>query len=225
MNLVIPLLNTSNNNYFNLRYAIRSACKHNRVERCILVGGKPSWYIGDHVPHVDYDKERKEENIRDKVVSGAQYLHDTSSNLDYSGFIEFLFMNEDHFMLAPYQGAHNKGLLSDTLKNRQPNGIYTRLLQNTFNYFGDVPNADTHCPMRMSNHGIERTVFEWPRFGLGFKTTYCQVNVIETTYHIDHKVGDLAIVPPDAPYFSTTGYYKGAEKLLQMFPEKSIFEG
>lgn len=227
MNLVIPLLNTSINNYFELRYAIRSACKHNRVERCVLVGGKPIWYTGDHVLHVDYDKERKEENIRDKVVAGAKYLKlTTKAPGDYigTGDVDFLFMNDDHFMLSPYQWAHNKGLLSATLKNRQPNGIYTRLLQNTFDHFGDVPNADTHCPLRMSNHGVERTVFDWPRFGLGFKTTYCQLNNIQTTYHIDHKVGDLSLVPPDAPYFSTTGYYKGAEKLLEMFPEKSIFE-
>lgn len=212
MVVIIPLRNQSKNNYYELRFALRSICIHNPIERCLLVGGKPEWYTGEHIQHVDYVSEFKEQNIRDKTVTAARIIKG-----------DFLFANDDHFLLTPYTGVHNKGLLSDTLKNRQPNGSYTRLLQNTLSYFGDVENVDTHCPMLMNSEGVERTVFDWPKWGLGFKTTYAQVNKIPSVYHPDQKVADVSQVK-DGLYFSTYEGAKNLTLLLDMFPVKSIFE-
>lgn len=208
MNLLIPV--RSNREAYTLKFAIRSICQHNDIERCLLIGLKPKWYTGEHLPHKDYTSDYKEQNIRDKVMAGAQIMD------------EFLFANDDHFMLAPYMGVHNMGTLSETLRNRQPNGSYTHLLQNTLSMFGDVPNVDTHYPMMMNREGVQKTVFDWPRWGIGFKTTYAYLNNIHSVYHPDNKVNDIKHAGP--PYFSTSSICQGLEKLSLMFPIKSIFE-
>jgi hypothetical protein len=208
MNLLIPV--RANREAYTLKYAIRSICQHNDIERCLLIGFKPKWYTGEHIQHPDYSSDYKEQNIRDKVVAGAQIMD------------EFLFANDDHFMMAPYMGVHNKGTLSETLRNRQPNGSYTHLMRSTFEMFGDVPNVDTHYPMEMNKAGVEKTVFEWPRWGIGFKTTYAYLNNIHSVYHPDNKVNDIKHAGP--PYFSTSSICQGLEKLNEMFKEKSIFE-
>lgn len=212
MDAIIPLLNHSHNNYFELRFAIRSLCKHNDLQRILLVGGLPIWWKGEHTAHTDYGFSRKELNIRDKVIAGAKVVDG-----------EFLFANDDHFTLAPYPGVHNKGLLSHCLAGRQPNGSYTRLLQNTYDFFGDVPNCDAHCPMMMNSEGVKRTAFDWPIFGYGFKTTYAAMNGGESVFEPDHKVMEVT-GRELGPYFSTYENSAGLENLLKMFPEKSIFE-
>lgn len=227
MNLLLPLLNHSPNNYYELRFALRSLCIHNPIERCLVVGGKPNWYTGEHLPYKDYKPQLKEQNIRDKVNAGAQYLRLTTTDNNFIRDIneptEFLFANDDHFVLAPYPGAHNKGLLSDCLKNRHPNGSVSHMLRNTLQYFGDVVNTDTHCPLIMTAEGVERTMFDWPDWGLGFKTAYCAVNKIDSVYHPDTKLNDLTVIP-DVPYFSTADGCKNLERLFDLFPNKSIFE-
>lgn len=212
MNLIIPLRNGSPNKYYELRFALRSICQHNLIDRCILVGGKPDWYVGDHIPFPDYDQYRKEENIRDKTNAGAQLIGG-----------DFMYSNDDFFVTAPYPGLHNKGLLSDCLKNRNPAGSYTRLLKNTLTHFGDIPNVDTHAPMVMNTEGVERTMFDWPQWGLAFKTTYAAVNGLDSVYHPDCKVMDVADVVPGY-YFSTYENSKNMEKLLEMWATPSIFE-
>lgn len=208
MNLLIPV--RANREAYTLKFAIRSICQFNDIERCLLVGFKPDWYTGEYLPHPDYTADRKEENIRDKTVAGSKLMG------------EFLFANDDHFMLSPYMGVHNKGRLSETIKSRQPNGSYTHLLQNTLSMFGDVPNVDTHYPMMMNKAGVEKTVLDWPRWGIGFKTTYAYLNNIHSVYHPDNKVNDIKHAGP--PYFSTSSICQGLEKLSLMFPIKSIFE-
>lgn len=210
MNLLIPLLNRPSQE---LKYAIRSICLHNTIDRCLIVGGKPSWYIGEHLPHPDYHGYHlKEENIRDKTNAGAKTLNG-----------EFLFANDDHFVTAPYPGVHNKGLLSYCLKDRQKNGSYTRMLLNTFHKFGDIPNCDTHCPMIMNTDGVAKTMFEWPLWGIGFKTTYAAMNDIASTFHEDNKLHEIPDMVP-IPYFSTYADCKNLHRLAEIFPDKSIFE-
>lgn len=207
MNLLIPTRNKKDDT---LKFAIRSICEHNTIDRCLIVGFKPDWYLGEHLNFTDYIVQKKEENIRDKVYAGSKILS------------EFLFANDDHFVLAPYPGVHNKGLLSETIKGRSSNGSYTICLQNTLKKYGDVENVDTHCPMVMNREGVERTMFEWPVYGYGFKTTYSQENGIESTYYPDNKVKTLNDV--SGPYFSTYHGCADLSKLNELFPNKSKFE-
>ena len=208
MTVVIPLRNGDDGRY--LRYALRSLAAQG-ITRCILVGGKPRWYTGEWIAHPDYTPERKEENIRDKVMAGARLVKG-----------EFIFANDDHFLLSPLCSTWNKGLLSSTLKGRNPNGSYARLLVNTINRYGDVMNVDTHCPMMMHTDGVERTMFEWPKFGYGFKTTYCQENNIASEYCADMKLDKPAYLT-GREWFSTSDIFP-VKALEKMLPVASLFE-
>ncbi len=210
MILLIPLLNKSENGYQELKYSIRSQCKFNPITKCLLVGGRPDWYTGDHLPHRDYDFTRKEENIKDKTIAGAEALKDN-----------FLYSNDDFFAMAPYPGAHNKGLLSECIKKLHPHGSYTRTLQNTMDRFGDVYNVDTHAPLMMDWRGFIKET--WPGFGYGFKTWYCQLNQVTTTEYIDTKT-DKVPQPHSRLYFSTTHGFRDFQSLENLYPKKSIFE-
>lgn len=205
MTLLIPLRNTGT--YEKLRYALRSITTHMDITDCILVGGKPDWYTGFHVEHPDYTLERKEENIRDKVIAGAP-----------AG--EFLFANDDHILKAPLRFTWDKGPISETLAGRNPNGTYGRLLHNTIQRYGDVANVDCHCPMIMTGEGVQRTAFQWPQFGLGFKTCYAQENGIDSTYITDCKVSHL---PAGREWWSMTSDFD-LRQLFRILPEKSKFE-
>lgn len=208
MQLVIPLLN--NGDYEQLRFALRSITAHHQVDRCILVGGKPKWYTGDHIPHKDYGPVMKEENIRDKTLLAASTLTGP-----------FMFANDDHILFEPITKTYNKGLISESLNKRTGQGTYTKLLQNTLAYYGDVPNVDCHCPMMMDSEGVKLTNFDWPVYGLGFKTCYSQENNIESEFIQDCK--EMFKTPTGRLWFSMAQTFN-PRQLLHLFPNKSIFE-
>lgn len=205
MKLVIPIKNDGH--YDQLLFALRSiTLNHPEITECFLIGGKPAWYTGGYLQFKDYGPDKKEQNIRDKVslIPGS-----------------FLFANDDHILLSPLNEFYNKGLLADNLAARQGNGSYTRCLRNTFERYGNVPNVDTHCPMWMTGEGVQKTLFEWPRFGIGFKTCYAQENNITSVFMEDCKTDRL--LPLDRKWFSITDNYP-LQKLFGLFPEKCIFE-
>lgn len=207
MTAIYPLRANDDGRY--LRYSLRSLSKVYPDLEPIVVGGCPAWYNGKHIAHPDYTHERKEENIRDKVAKGSE------------GVGEFLFMNDDHFITTPITVAFDKGLLSETLKRRNSNGSYGRLLHNTLQHYGDVRNADIHTPMFMTGEGVRRTKFDWPMFGLGFKTCYCQENNISTVTIPDVKLDKPLQQYP--PIFSTSDLFP-VKHLFALFPEKCNFE-
>lgn len=204
--VIIPLRN--DNRYDQLRFALRSITKHHpEITDCIIVGGKPAWYTGEHISFRDYGPVFKEANIRDKVLAAG-----------VTG--EFLFANDDHILMQPLHEVYNKGLLSDCLSKRIGNGSYTRCLRNTFEHYGDVDNVDTHCPMWMTGEGVRKTNFEWPQFGIGFKTCYAVENGVESVYTEDCK---MSYIPINRQWFSLTDNFP-LQKLTEYFPQKSIFE-
>lgn len=207
MNLVIPLRNGGG--YEQLRFALRSITTHHNVTDCILVGGKPVWYTGQHIPFKDYWPIHKEANIRDKTIAGAELVQG-----------EFMFANDDHILLQPITETYNKGLLSTNLAKRVGNGSYTRCLRNTLDHYGDIDNVDCHCPMMMTTEGVRKTAFDWPDFGIGFKTCYSQENGIESVYMEDCKTDRM---PVNRQWFSLTDNFP-VQKLVALFPKKCIFE-
>lgn len=205
MILVIPLINKTQSP--ELRYALRSITTHHDITECILVGGKPDWYTGSHIAHKDYGPIYKEQNIRDKVIAaGVQG--------------EFMFANDDHILLEPLTSTWNKGLLKDCLSLRIGNGSYTRCLRNTFEKYGNVPNVDTHCPMIMDGEMLQRTNFEWPQYGIGFKTCYTQENNLPSVYMEDCKVDKI---PIGKPWFSLAENFR-VNTLQEIYPQHCKFE-
>lgn len=208
MNLLIPL--RSDRQAYTLKYAIRSICQHNDITRCLLVGFKPDWFTGEHLAFPNYKPDYKERNIRDKVNAGAHLMED------------FLFANDDHFMNSPYLGTLNKGPLSEVISTLSPHGSYTHLLNNTLQLFGDVPCTDIHYPLMMNREGVEKVMFDWPRWGYGLKTCYTEMNHISSTYMKDMKLHRLGNI--DYPFFSTSSICQNLKLLDTLYPNKSIFE-
>lgn len=185
INVVIPFLKNFTISE-QLKYSIRSVCSYYDVDRVVLVGGKPDWYIGEHIDHEDYNGSgQKEKNIRDKTAAGARLING-----------DFLYTNDDFILFAPIRTTFNKGLCSEVFNKHRTNGrrtdgSYARLIKNTWNKYGDIPFTDCHCPMWMNTKGVEKTLFEWELFGYGFKTCYCQENNIESIYMEDSKISEF----------------------------------
>ena len=219
MDVIIPLLNKSANNYAELRYAIRSKVRWYDVDDVILVGGCPSWFTGKHVAHDDVDSMYwKEKNIVDKVVAG---MYHSSEN--------FIYANDDHFIFAKYAGLHYKGTVKQTMSKKSPSGSYYKTLANTLNRWGhSTLDFDTHCPMVMSVHQVENMLkqVDWGvKFGYGFKTCVVYANDLADhgDWYPDMKVNVIPSVI-DRSYISTEDSVRNIHVLDKYFPHKSRFE-
>lgn len=219
MDAIIPLLNKSPNNFQELRYSLRSLDKWLNPDNVILVGGKPDWYTGTHIPHADVDSMYwKEKNICDKVLAGCAA---SSEN--------FIYTNDDFFVFAPYWGMHHKGTVLSTMEKKSPAGSYYKLLENTVKLFGaGCLNYDTHCPIIMSRSGVKymASKLDWSvKFGYGFKTSFVYSMGMEDigTYYPDAKYQFIPDVI-DRPYISTEDSVRNLHVLDKYFPHKSRFE-
>lgn len=109
-----------------LRYSIRSAVKNLPHDNLWVVGGKPDWYKGAHIPTLQ-DKTyflNAKTNIR--RVLHANQISDT-----------FILMNDDFFIMDPVENLQYmySGLLLDKIKIREsqnPGDLYTKMLLKTY---------------------------------------------------------------------------------------------
>jgi hypothetical protein len=108
-----------------LRYSIRSVVKNLPHSRIWLIGGKPSWYTGDHI-HVP-QKGSKFKNARanmNAIVRSKEISDD------------FVLMNDDFFILKPigrpeyyYAGTLQQKI--EYFESEHPRSKYTQLLRKT----------------------------------------------------------------------------------------------
>ena len=215
MVVLIPLLNESRNNYFELRYALRSFEKWLNPSSVLLVGGCPHWYKGDHIPHKDYYAPDKEKNIFDKLKAGAEVING-----------EFMFCNDDHFLLDRYQGLHHKGPMDYTVTTYRIDGSYRKTLNNTMDRFGDmIYDYGTHYPMKMNTNGVNRIKLDWTiQYGYEVKTSYCYTNHEFGIFFPDAKYNHIPKLI-ERPYFSTSDICDNMHKELpKLFYNKSKWE-
>ncbi len=110
MNILIPLGKGSTWENNELRYCLRGIVKHLTVwNQIVIIGEKPSWLKPDYrLLHVSFPEKHsainKERNIHLKIMFAIE-----------KGFVStnFLFMNDDHFLLHDFQAPlfpfHHKG--------------------------------------------------------------------------------------------------------------------
>jgi hypothetical protein len=131
-----------------LRYSIRSAVKNLAHDKIWVVGGKPDWYIGNHIS-VDQEKD-KYENARNNLKAIVK-----SENISES----FILMNDDFYILnkvstVPYMHAKT---LNDKIENRDDKfsgNSYMNILRRTLPIIynkvdGPVLDYELHVPMVM----------------------------------------------------------------------------
>lgn len=87
--IAIPYITCGNFGDTLLKYCLRSYQKYADIKRVILSGDAPQWYTGDHLPVTKDPARTKTYDIFYKVKTVASYL----------GNGEFIFTNDDHFLL------------------------------------------------------------------------------------------------------------------------------
>lgn len=232
MDIVIPLGRGSRNSDMELRYCLRGiemyACD---VENVFIIGERPSFLSNViHIHAVDMDgHEYKERNIYSKIMLACS---------DKRVSDDFLFFNDDHFLLAPFDPStyHYKESLRETQMNRKVKDAYYLAICNTLGYIGDGKNFDVHCPIVYNKERFKRTVgtASWYQKG-GFliKSLYCNMNGIVGSYFQDLKITkpfsrwDLNILIRKRPYFSVGdhGINDNLKQLLKdLYPNPSRYE-
>ena len=218
-----------------LRYCLRSIEKHLKGVRDIyIIGNKPKWLRGVIVlPFTDNpDRKFKEWNIMAKITEAVM-------NPDVSE--DFLFMNDDHFLLKDFEASefpiYYKGLLQDTMKKNQPPYRSTlnhsrKLLESK----GILPlDFDVHCPHLINNRKFMDAMcdhsVDWKiENGYALKSLYFGLSGISGEQITDCKLHRRPVNEnkkrlEGRSFFSTSRDYPEIVSLLQeLYPNPSKYE-
>jgi len=192
--LVIPLGRGGTVEDIELRYCLRSVEKHiKNVRNVVIVGFKPDWIKGIiHLPTED-DHACKETNIYRKVLLACQDPDITE---------DFLFFNDDHFILQDFDADNfpffYKGDLLFVLKHLPPYNKYSTCVHKTAYKLKELgletKNFDTHTPILYNKQKFIEvmTQHDWaPRFGYVVKSLYANQLKIEGVKEPDCKMNDF----------------------------------
>lgn len=195
MDILIPLGKGSRWQDNELRYCLRSVEKHlSGYGRIFIVGELPLWLTGVvHIPCNDVPGHwNRDKNIYSKIIAGCD--DDRLSD-------DFLFMNDDHFLLkdiviGDFPFFH-QGLLEDKIDRMNSAIPYRKVLKNTVEYlkrYGfESFDFDIHCPIiynRVLFKNMLPVNWDWPPYGYSIKSMYCNINTISGIESVDLKVSD-----------------------------------
>lgn len=234
--VIIPLKWHSHNNFVELRYALRSLEKYmSNVGYVFIIGATlPKWANKELILIKKNDASHYAAiNIKDKVMLACR-MQSLSDNI--------IMMNDDHFLLRPFDADH--------LPYLYHNSLLYKFLDNQKNYYGQqilntiealkpdhtTLHYDVHFPIRFNKKVfLELDKFNWSvEQGLLVKSMYCNVNRVKGIFSPDlnimsppRSLDALNDMLQDRWYFST---HDGAiwrlmvDKLQELYPEKSRFE-
>lgn len=231
--IVIPLGRGSRNNDMELRFCLRSIEKYlTGYGDIFIVGEKPDWLQNViHIPYPDYGDKiwDKERNIFEKIIRACNSPLVTD---------DFLFMNDDHFLLQDYEAGkfpyYCQGWLSEFLTVSD----YKHTIKNMVKAFpDDMPYFDVHAPIIYNKFNFEAAMsqldWSWP-FGYCIKTVYCNavIGLIATEYS-DLKINEAYTSAQIHKLISGRAWFSigdkafngGIKKVLQdLYPKKSKYE-
>lgn len=238
--IIIPLAANGFGSRWNdteLKYCFRSIEKHlTGYGDIFLIGHKPAWVKNViYIPATDGDKTwDKERNIFNKIMIACNDERVTE---------DFLFMNDDHYLLKDYVAAHfpyyYQGTVSDYLGREDQ---YRNSINNTFAEIGgDHRFYDIHCPMLYT-----KEFFQWlkpaawnKKYGYCIKTLYCALpwesmhRLTTITEYPDLKINQplpsikIKQLISGRHWFSIGNKARegGIEVVLQeLYPKKSLYE-
>lgn len=220
MNCVIPY---KKNSGIELRYTLRGIEKFVEDPHVILIGEKPDWM--QNVEHIYYPDEDnlayKERNIFQKILKVKR---------------DFLFFNDDHFLLQPLTPDvyHFSGSLTELAKSYGGNE-FAQTIRNTIQIIGNADNYFRHGPIFCQYKVLEVIkMFNWDTpWGYCVKSLYCHYTGIKGIEYPDLKIRsamtlkDLQLVTACREYFSTGVHSLNSAMLAfleQTYPDKSRFE-
>lgn len=233
IDIVIPYLHSQRRNGLELRYCLRGIeRKLTGYNKIWIIGQKPSWLIGVGIIQVNDSPypRLKENNIYCKILEACK-------NKEVSE--DFLFMNDDHFLLKSFTASqfpyYHRGELYDSMKKNK--GSYRATLNHSRRVLmaKDLPTLDfdTHCPIVYNKSKFIQAFedIDWKiDWGYAIKSVYCGLNGIEGTYMPDCKINnkslhDIKLRTANREWFSTGSLNDDMEKFLtSVYPKKSKYE-
>lgn len=209
MILTIPYRSTEDNGR-ELRFAIRSMVMHFKdLTGVCLIGNKPTWYTGQHIPYPDTDG-RKEHSIYSKLMQAQGTV---------------LYSNDDFFALQPFNHTlpnYYRGLCKE---QRPVDKRYKDLYQACP---GDWLDFDVHTPMI-----IDTTRFQWLAADMPIKSVYGNMNNLTGTLLNDQKFkfdagrSEIKNIIKGRPFFSTHDPHINDAMiriLNELYPDASDYE-
>lgn len=195
MDIIYPIDQGSIWNDTELRYSLRSVQKHlTGFSNIWIIGKLPDFVQGvNHIPFDDV-QQNKEANIWAKIMRACE---ESSISQD------FLFFNDDHFLLSDFDAKtfpfYYKGTLENLLaRNRR--GIYYRAVSRTYHILRSQNKTtfhfDTHCPIVYNKDLFKQVTqhHDWnTKIGLIIKSLYCNTLAIEGIREPDCKINKLCL--------------------------------
>lgn len=213
-----------------LRYSIRSVVANMPPGNVWVVGGKPKWYTGNHIPvKQDMAKSRNAANNL-KVICNSKEISDN-----------FILMNDDFFAIKPIKTIkyYHGGLLSEKIElyqDLQPTSSYTRSLEETHRRLlklgvEDPLDYELHVPMPMSKANLRVAL----RGNTLWRSTYGNIFHVLGKKITDVKVyASSPLLRKSYDYSSFKYDYISSDDesfqmlledvLLDMFPSPSLYE-
>jgi hypothetical protein len=213
-----------------LRYSIRSVVAHMPPGNIWVVGGKPKWYIGNHIPiKQSLPKERNAINNLKTICDSREISED------------FVLMNDDFFVVKKVNtiNYYHGGSLQDKMyeyEDLQPTSSYTRSLQETHRRLlrlgvENPLDYELHVPMPMTKDNLAIAL---RRKGL-WRSTYGNLFEVGGAEITDVKVYQSGLMLSRSYDYSKLKYdYISSDDqsfervlkdvLLDMFSEQSKYE-
>lgn len=230
-----------------LKFALRSIEKYlTGWDNIVIVGDCPDWILKSeviksgqskkvifgihHIPATD-QTARKEFNIYSKLLKVCG-LDDLPEN--------FIYWNDDHFLLRPIHVSEIKSWYCGTLQqdlNRPSSARYRSDIQQTImllnNVFGarDFKNFDIHVPIIFNKHTF-KMIFKDLTSELCIKSYYCEMSGVKGEEMPDckidgwHEKEKVKQIIDNKLFFSngTSLCRPTLEVLEDLLPRKSKFE-
>lgn len=236
IDIVYVLGNGSPWNNNELLYSLRSIEKYVSEYRNVYIIGECPAYLQNiiHIPFSDIHQE-KETRIALKVLRACN--EDNISD-------NFLFMNDDIFILQPFNAGHlpfyHKGLITSEMNMPMLNHGYKQTLLNTYKTLKkeshSVYNFDIHTPVIYNKKLFEIifNMYNWDiEYSYGVKSIYCNTMGFFGLQLEDCKIlkrTDIEILQEtikNKKFFSISDSAIGdslGQLLNNLFPEKSRYE-
>lgn len=214
-----------------LRYSIRSVVKNTNDPKIWVVGGKPDWYIGNHIS-VLQDQHKYQNALNNlRAACASEEIPE-----------DFILMNDDFYITNKINEVkiYNNGSLEDQINQYHNLGLrstYLHRLGKTYAYLQrrDIPNPisyEVHIPMPMKKSKLITILEEnystlWrSKYGNTFNIGGEKVKDVKV-----HKNGALIALSynqdeEQIPYLSSadSSFMFLLDFLTTNFPEKSIYE-
>jgi hypothetical protein len=206
-----------------LRYSIRSAVANLPHDNIWVFGGKPDWYIGNHV--------RLKQNTN-KYDNARANISAICRNQDVSE--DFVLMNDDFFTIRPVNNIvnHHRGTLQEHMDMIKVSLGYRAMLEETqgvLEYLGyeDPLSYELHIPMVMNRQKLSKVI---KTLGL-WRSLYGNMHNVGGERHDDVKIHNHVtldrIMNSPLPFMSTNDEtFAGVldSYLKEAFPVPSKYE-